>query len=158
MVEPADGTRSVSLFEEIFPGDTNAYGTAFGGKILALMDRAAGLAASRFAHCHFVTAALDSLALTAPVKQGEIAEVHAKVVFASSHTAGIRVRVFAMDKCAWRRRPCCEGMFFMVAVGPEGEVMRVPDLHPADEEERRELEEARTVHRALLAKRRSPGE
>jgi acyl-CoA hydrolase len=39
----------LTLFEEFFPVDTNPCGTAFGSRILALMDRAAALASSRYA-------------------------------------------------------------------------------------------------------------
>jgi len=35
-------TEPVTLAEEVFPGDTNAYGTLFGGRLMALMDKAAG--------------------------------------------------------------------------------------------------------------------
>ena len=34
----------VTLIEEIFPQDTNAYDTLFGGRLLSLMDKAGGIA------------------------------------------------------------------------------------------------------------------
>jgi acyl-CoA hydrolase len=143
----------ISLFEEIFPGDTNAYGTAFGGRILALMDRAAGLAASRYARCDFVTASLDALDFRAPVKQGQIAEVEAELVYTSEHTCGVRVRVFAHDKQSWQRRPCCAGMLFMVAVGPDGRPLPVPRLAVADERAQRLWQAAAAIHRRMLERR-----
>jgi acyl-CoA hydrolase len=152
------GSRSatsepISVLEEIFPGDTNPYGTAFGGKILALMDRAAGLAASRLAHQHFVTASLDALEFAAPVRQGEIAEVEARVVYTSSHTCAAHVRVFAIDKRAWDRRQCCTGTVFMVAVGPDGRPLSIPQLVPATDEAKREWDDARRIHEAMLIRR-----
>ena len=53
-------TEPVTLAEEVFPGDTNAYGTLFGGRLMALMDKAAGFSASKFAHREFVTVSVDS--------------------------------------------------------------------------------------------------
>ena len=148
-----DGSPII-LLEEIFPGDTNAYGTAFGGKILALMDRAAGLVASRFARLHFVTASLDAMEFSAPVKQGEIAEVEARVVYTSRHTCGVKVHVFAVDKTRWERNPCGQGMFFMVAMGPEGKPMQIPPWTPRSDQEQRAYEEAAEVHRAMLDRKK----
>ncbi len=143
----------ISVFEEIFPGDTNPYGTAFGGRILALMDRAAGLAAARFAHEHFVTASLDALEFSAPVKQGEIAEVEARVVYTSSHACAVHVRVYAIDKRVWDRRQCCAGTLFMVAVGPDGRPLAIPQLGPQTEEGRRDWDDARRIHEQMLSRR-----
>ena len=116
----------IVLLEEIFPGDTNPYGTAFGGKIVALMDRAAGLAASRYANRHFVTASMEGVRFDAPIRQGEIAEVEARVVYTSSRAVGIQVRVRALEKTAWERRPCGEGVLFMVSVDEAGKAQPVP--------------------------------
>jgi acyl-CoA hydrolase len=143
----------VSIFEEIFPIDTNPYGTAFGGKILALMDRAAGLAASKFARCHFVTVSLDALEFTRPVKQGEVAEVEARVVYSSSHTAGIKVTVYAIDKCRWDRRQCCHGTIFMVSTGEGGKRAILPDVRPTSATRKREWAEVRDIHLAMLERK-----
>ena len=142
----APDRNPVTLLEEIFPNDTNPYGTAFGGKIVALMDRAAGLAASKYAHQHFVTASIDAIQFKLPVRQGEIAEVVARVVYTSAHTCGIAVQVFAVDKIAWQRKPCCQGIFFMVATSPDGASQPVPGFSPGNQEEQwlwRQAAEAR---------------
>lgn len=143
----------VTLLEEIFPGDTNAYGTAFGGKILALIDRAAGLCASRFARVNFVTASLDAIHFVGPVRQGEIAEIEARVVYTSSRTCGVKVRVFGMDKTSWERRDCCEGLMFMVAVGPDGRAVSVPRFEPQNDEEQRDFDQAAGVHRRMRGRK-----
>ena len=152
MTAPAD-TSPISVHEEIFPGDTNPLGTAFGGRILALMDRAAGLAASRYAHGDFVTASLDALDFKAPVRQGEIAEIEAQVVYTSNHTCGIKVRVFAIDKAQWDKRQCCAGTLFMVAVGPDGKPRAIPQFSPADDCARKAWAEAEAIHKQMLERR-----
>ena len=48
-------TEPVTLIEEVFPQDTNAYNTLFGGRLLSLMDKAGGIACAKFAHREFVT-------------------------------------------------------------------------------------------------------
>ena len=40
----------VTLIEEVFPQDTNSYNTLFGGRLLSLMDKAAGIVCAKFAH------------------------------------------------------------------------------------------------------------
>jgi acyl-CoA hydrolase len=155
VTESTTDRTPVALLEEVFPGDTNPYGTAFGGKILALMDRAAGLAASRYAHQHFVTASLDAVDFHAPIHQGEIAEVVAQVVYTSRHTCAIQVEVSALDGTRWERRPCCRGTMFMVAIGPDGSPRPVPPLEPASEAERRRWDEAAEVHRRRLERRQA---
>ncbi|DAC49423.1 MAG TPA: acyl-CoA thioesterase, partial [Candidatus Thalassarchaeaceae archaeon] len=42
-------TEPVTLIQEVFPGDTNAYNTLFGGRLLSMMDTAAGIVSSKFA-------------------------------------------------------------------------------------------------------------
>ena len=145
-----------SIYQEIFPGDTNSYGTAFGGKILALMDCAAGLAATRFAHGDFVTASLDALEFRAPVRLGEIAEIEARVVYTSKHTCGVKVLVFAVDKATWSRRRCCEGVIFMVAVGEKGRVRAIPQLLPDSEQAKKDWALAESIHREMLQRHSGP--
>ena len=143
----------ISIYEEIFPGDTNPFGTAFGGRILALMDRSAGLAAARFAHCHFVTVSLDSLDFRAPVQQGEIAEIRSKVVYASKRTLGIKVEVFAVEKTRWEQTKCCQGVIFMVAVGPEGKPISVPPFKPENAEEQADWDYVESIHKEMLKRK-----
>ena len=146
-------TSPISIYEEIFPGDTNAYGTAFGGKILALVDRAAGLAAARFARCNFVTASLDTLEFRAPVKNGEIAEVEAQVVYVSTHTCGVKVRVFALNKTEWNRRPCCVGTVFMVAIDADSKPRRISSFEPGTDEEKKDWDQTLKIHQRMLGHR-----
>jgi len=155
MSENVNDASSVSIYEEIFPGDTNPFGTAFGGKILALMDRSAGLAAARFAHCHFVTVSLDSLDFRAPVQQGEIAEIRSKVVYTSKRTAGIKVEVFAVEKTKWEPRKCCQGVIFMVAMGEDGKPAPVPEFRPEGEGEKADWDYVASIHREMLSRKHS---
>ena len=39
----------VIQLNEVFPGDTNALNTLFGGRLMSIMDTAAGMAAANFA-------------------------------------------------------------------------------------------------------------
>jgi acyl-CoA hydrolase len=154
MTAETPDTSPMTVREEIFPGHANSYGTAFGGKILSMMDLAAGLAASRYAHCDFVTASLDAMDFRAPVKQGEIAEVDAQVVYTSTHTCGVKATVYAINKTDWNRKQCCQGIFFMVALGPDGRKKKVPPFEPEGEGACADCDEARTIHQRMLERRK----
>ena len=63
-------TEPVTLIEEVFPQDTNSYNTLFGGRLLSLMDKAAGIVCAKFAHREFVTISIDTLEVQGTSKTG----------------------------------------------------------------------------------------
>ena len=67
----AYSTDPVIQLNEVFPGDTNALDTLFGGRLMSIMDTAAGMAASKFAHRNFVTISVDALKFRRPAYQGK---------------------------------------------------------------------------------------
>lgn len=66
------------LMEMVFPGETNHYGTLFGGQALALMDKAAFIAASRYARRTVVTASSERIDFHVPVRQGQLVDLQAR--------------------------------------------------------------------------------
>ena len=62
------------MLEIIFPGNTNSLGTAFGGHILSLMDKAAAFAAGRYSLTPVVTASIDKIDFRVPIKNGDALE------------------------------------------------------------------------------------
>src|SRR5689334_19168903 len=68
------------LMEIVFPGQTNQYGTLFGGEALALMDKAASVAAARYARRAVVTARSEKVDFHVPIKQGQLVELIARVI------------------------------------------------------------------------------
>ena len=87
----AYSTDPVIQLNEVFPGDTNALDTLFGGRLMSIMDTAAGMAASKFAHRNFVTISVDALKFRRPAYQGDVIRTTARVVWTSPRTAGINV-------------------------------------------------------------------
>ena len=78
MAEPRS-SEPVVLLNEVFPGDTNALDTLFGGRLMSIMDTAAGMAASQFAHNEFVTVSVDALKFKRPAYQGDVIRTIARV-------------------------------------------------------------------------------
>ena len=147
-------SEPVTLAEEVFPGDTNAYGTLFGGRLMAMMDKAAGFAASKFAHREFVTVSVDSLEFINPAKTGDIIEVVGKVVYTSTHSAGCKVQAYALSKADWERKDICAGYFFMVAIDGNGRPLPIPQFTPQSDSEQAEWNIANLIRKQLLEHRR----
>ena len=144
-------TEPVVLIQEVFPGDTNAYNTLFGGRLLSIMDTAAGIVSSKFAHREFVTVSIDSLKFKRPAFQGDLIEVTAKVVFTSTHTAGCHVIARRIDRGVWECEDICYGFFFMVAIDSQMRPIPIPQFIPQNAEEKQLWAEAESARDAMKA-------
>ena len=134
MGEPRS-TEPVVLLNEVFPGDTNALDTLFGGRLMSIMDTAAGMAASKFAHREFVTVSVDALKFKRPAYQGDVIRTIARVVWTSPRTVGVQVRSCRMTRSDWEPEEICSGYFFMVAIDDSMKPISVPQFPPSNEEE-----------------------
>ena len=148
MGEPRS-TEPVVLLDEVFPGDTNALNTLFGGHLMSIMDRAAGLASSKFAHEEFVTVSVDALKFERPAYQGDIIRTIGKVVWTSPRTVGVLVRSCRMTSSDWDPELICSVYFFMVAIDDEMRPIEVPQFVPSNDEERAEWDSAQSARDAM---------
>lgn len=142
-----------TLIEHVFPGDTNAYDTLFGGKLLSLMDKAGGIACAKFAHREFVTISIDALTFIAPARQGDLLEVTGKVVFTSSHTACTKVTAVAVNKATWEKKKICEGFFFFVAIDSMMRPIPIPQFVVEQDDEQDDWDHAKNIREQMLANR-----
>ena len=79
MSEP-HSLEPVVLLNEVFPGDTNSMDTLYGGRLMSIMDTAAGMVSSKFAHKEFVTVSVDALKFRRPAYQGDIIRTTSRAV------------------------------------------------------------------------------
>ena len=128
-------TEPVVLLNEVFPQDTNSRGTLFGGRLLSIMDTAAGIVSSKFAHKQFVTISIDSLKFMRPAWKGDLVEVTSRVVFTSRTTTGVYVVARRLTRSDWVPEDICAGFFFMVAVDSDMRPTPVPQHVPSTPEE-----------------------
>jgi len=126
----------VVLLNEVFPGDTNALDTLFGGKLMAIMDTAAGMVSSKFAHKEFVTVSIDALKFKRPAFQGDVIRTTARVVWTSPRTTGVHVSSSRLSRSEWEGEEICSGFFFMVAINEEMKPVEIPQLIPETEDEK----------------------
>src|ERR1700749_2558202 len=84
---------TVIMTEMVFPSDTNALGSIFGGKVMSWIDIAAAIAAGRHSRRVVVTASIDALHFIAPIKLGHYVHIRAMVNFAGRTSMEVGVRV-----------------------------------------------------------------
>ena len=108
------------LLEIVFPDHCNHLGTLFGGQALAWMDKAAFLAASRYAGGTVVTVRSDRIDFAAPVRLGEIVEVVARVHSVGRSSMTVRVSLRRETKPGGQQIEATSGEFVMIAVDTQG--------------------------------------
>lgn len=116
------------MLEIVFPDHTNHLGTLFGGQALAWMDKAAFIAASRYARRTVVTARSEQVDFHVPVKQGQLAELIATVVAVGRSSMQVEVELHAEDLLSGTRELCTRGRFVMIALDGHGAPAAAPPL------------------------------
>jgi acyl-CoA hydrolase len=148
----------VEMTEIVLPEDTNHRGSVFGGRVLALIDKCAAVAAMRHARTEVITAAVDSVVFLSGVKTGDILLLTGRLnaAFQSSMEAEVQVR--SEDPLTGERRLTTTAFVTMVSVAPDGSPQRIPPLEATSAEERRRAREAaaRREHRLRERRRREP--
>jgi len=157
-LKPKSWRDSYTEYKEIVaPPHCNHHGTVFGGHILALIDKVAGVVAME--HCgspSVVTASMDRVNFYQPVKQGQILHLQARLTYTGRSSMEILVRVYGKDLKDPDRKPwlTCEAFTTFVLVDAEGRPVRaVPPLLLETEEDRRLYEEAQARRQARLRER-----
>jgi acyl-CoA hydrolase len=138
----ADGVATAVVARRMLPSDANPSGNVFGGRILALCDEAAGIAAMRHCRGRVVTAAVDAVRFLAPSRIGELVTAKAAVnaAFGSSMEVGIRVE--AEDLMTGEVRHAVSAYLVMVAVDDDARPTAVAAVDPRTDDERRRQRDA----------------
>ncbi|WP_101927213.1 MULTISPECIES: acyl-CoA thioesterase [Luteimonas] len=116
------------LLEMVFPDHTNHLGTLFGGTALAWMDKAAFIAASRYARRTVVTARSEQVDFKLPIRQGQLVETIARVVEVGRTSMQVEVELIAEDLLSGDRELCTRGRFVMIALDTRGRPAPVAPL------------------------------
>lgn len=116
--QPADVTDAdpLRMVEMVFPDRTNHYGTLFGGEALAMMGKAAFVAATRHSRKVVVMAASQRVDFTVPVAGGDLVELVPRVTRAGARSMTVQVEFWAEGLLTGARRRSAVGEFVMVAL------------------------------------------
>ncbi len=127
---------------QIFPDDLNAYETAFGGRILEIADRLAGVVAQRHSSQVCVTLSMDTAQFLAPARRGDTLVFKAAVNRVWNTSMEIGVKVFAHNLHTDEMRHVFSTYFTFVAVDAVGKPQQICPIMPETEEEKRRFAEA----------------
>jgi acyl-CoA hydrolase len=90
---PAISETRFQMVQLVFPEHTNAFGTLFGGRMMAWIAVAGTLTASRVARGPVVLGAMDDLDFLTPVHLGEIVTIDAQVEYIGRSSLEVGVEV-----------------------------------------------------------------
>lgn len=144
----------VETTEIVLPGDTNALGTIFGGKVMQWIDIAASVAGMRHSGGSVVTASIDGLTFLTPIHLGEVVVLKAQVNYVGNTSMEIGVRVEAENPRTGARRYTTKAYLTFVAIDGEGRPRTIPPLLLETDEERRRFADAEARRAARLRQRR----
>lgn len=98
------------------PADINSNGHIFGGWVLAMMDRAGGIAASRIAAGRCATVAIEAMEFIAPILLGDLISIYASIERKGRTSIGIRLDVIAERNRGEEHVKVTTGVFTFVAL------------------------------------------
>ena len=144
----------IHVTDIVLPNQTNNFGTMFGGEVMAMMDKAAGIAGLRFCRQPLVTASSERIDFRTPIHAGEIIEAIARVIFVGRTSLIVRIHIYAEHPLKGDKRVCTTGYFSMVSVDAQGRPIPLPRLLLEDDAARAEWALGEEIRRTIDARRR----
>lgn len=127
----------------VLPNETNTLGNLFGGQLLAWMDEIAAISSHRHSKRVVVTASVNNVAFTYPIKLGDFVTLEAKVSRAFSTSMEVFVDVYVEHHQTGKKTKCNEAIYTFVAIDQMGSTIGVPAVIPETEEEKTRFEGAK---------------
>jgi acyl-CoA hydrolase len=141
------------MTEIVLPEDTNARGSIFGGRVLALVDKCAAIVAMRHARSEVVTASLDSVDFRSGVRVGNVLVLKGRLNAVFGSSMEIEIEVHSEDPFTGARHLTTRAFVTMVAVGPKGRPILAPRLELSSEAERERAIAAAARRRERISRR-----
>lgn len=126
----------VEMTELVLPGQTNTLGNIFGGRVMQLIDIAAGVAAMRHARKTVVTVFIDQLHFKNPIKMGQIIILNAWVEYVGKTSMEIGVDVCSENPLTGEKKLATTAHVTFVALDQNGKPSPVPQLILETEEDK----------------------
>ncbi|MEO5647280.1 MAG: acyl-CoA thioesterase [Chitinophagaceae bacterium] len=141
------GVKKVSesiiiMTELVLPNDTNTFGNLMGGRLMYWMDIAAALSASKHCNAPVVTASVDNISFTSPIRLGNVVHIEAKLSRAFNSSMEVHLNVWGEDIIQQYRYKSNEAYYTFVALDPNGKSRAVDEAVPETEEEQKLFEGA----------------
>ncbi|MEO8961386.1 MAG: acyl-CoA thioesterase [Ginsengibacter sp.] len=148
----------VIMTELVLPNDTNLFGNLMGGRLMYWMDIAAALAGSKHSNAPVVTASVDNISFTNPIKLGNVVHIEAKVSRVFNTSIEVHINVWGEDILQQFRYKSNEAYYTFVAMDVNGKPKEVSPLEPETEQEKELFDSAlrRRQLRLILAGKMKP--
>lgn len=148
----------IEMTELVLPNDTNTFNNLMGGRLLHWMDIAAAIAAQKHSNEHVVTASVDSVSFSEPIKLGDVVTIRAYVSRAFNSSMEVYLEVFAQNIPRNETIKCNDAYYTFVAIDSRGRAIKVPAIVPETEVEKQKYEGAlrRRQVRLILAGKMKP--
>ena len=148
------------MTEMVLPNDTNTLNNLMGGRLLNFMDIAAAIAAQKHSNRIVVTASVDNVSFSEPIRLGNIVTMKAQVTRAFSSSMEVFIEVWAEDIPAGIRVSTNTAYYTFVAVDQSGRPIEVAPVIPETDDEKERYDSAlrRRQLRLVLAGRMKPQE
>jgi acyl-CoA thioesterase YciA len=144
--QPTKVAEELISHRQVFPNDANPSGNMFGGRIMEIMDSAAGMTADRFSNTQGgVTASVEALGFGMPVHVGDVLKTVSKVVYTGRTSMVIKVDIYRYDKGLGDGELCNSAHFIFVAMDANRQPALVPTLQLTTEEAQKAWEIAKAV-------------
>jgi acyl-CoA hydrolase len=152
-LKPRSPKNSEALVSELMmPHQVNNHGNVFGGVILSMVDRAAGVAAMRHSGRPCVTVSIDRVDFKEPIFTGELVTCLARVNYVGRTSMEIGVKVEAENLLTGTKRHTNTCFLTFVAIDSDHRPVPVPPLSldtESDQKRYREGQRRREVRAAL---------
>ena len=125
----------IIMTELVLPNDTNLFGNLMGGRLMYWMDIAAALAGSKHCNAPVVTASVDNISFTNPIKLGNVVHIEAKVTRAFNTSMEVHMNVWGEDIILQNRYKSNEAYYTFVSIDLDGKPRKVPQLEPESTDE-----------------------
>lgn len=148
------------MTELVLPNDTNLFNNLMGGRLMYWMDIAAALSASKHCGNAVVTASVDNISFTSPIKLGNVVHIQAKVTRAFNSSMEVYLKVWGEDIMQQYKYDSNEAYYTFVSLDPHGKPRSVPKIEPETDHEKNLFEGAlqRRQLRLILSGKMKPGE
>ena len=151
-MEPRNPKHSEALVSELMmPNQVNNRGNVFGGVVLSMVDRAAGVAAMRHSGRPCVTVSIDRVDFKEPIFTGELVTCLARVNFVGRTSMEIGVRVEAENLFSGEKRHTNTCFLTFVAIDADHRPIPVPPLKLETEADRKRAREGRRRREVRMA-------
>ena len=136
MLKPKHPHQSeVIMTEMVLPNDTNTLNNLMGGRLLHWMDICAAISAQKHSNRIVVTASVDNVSFSEPIRLGNIVTMKAKVTRSFNSSMEVFLEVWAEDIPAGIRVSTNRAFYTFVAVDQNGRPIEVPPLEAESDEE-----------------------